>query len=114
MLSHLTQHSPNLIGQHRVGVVQPASSGQALLEASQDGLVAEQHHQDPEGGGDGAGVQVLLHEHEQPVEAQRPHQLLTRPAGGAREIQRSDTTGEITRPAAVLAVIYFQRCPSVV
>lgn len=81
----LTQHCADLIGQDRVGVVQPASSTQALFEAVEDGLVGEQHHQDPQSCCDGARVKVFLHEHQEPIKAQRPHQLLARPAGGHGE-----------------------------
>lgn len=81
----LTQHCADLIGQNRVGVVQPAASTQALFEAVEDGLVGEQHHQDPQGCRDRARVKMLLHEHQEPIKAQRPHQLLTRPAGGGGE-----------------------------
>lgn len=81
----LTQHCADLIGQDRVGVVQPASTTQPLLEAVQDGLVGEQHHQDPQGCRDRARVKMFLHEHQEPIKARRPHQLLTRPAGGDRE-----------------------------
>lgn len=80
--SFLTEHRADLVGQHRVGVVQPAAAAQALLEAVEDGLVGEQHHQDPQRCRDRAGVEVLLHEHQQPVEAQRPDQLLTRSEDG--------------------------------
>lgn len=89
----LTQHSAYLVGEHRVSVVQPAPSGQALLEATGDGLVAEQHHQDPEGSGHAAGVQVLLHEHQQPVEAQRAHQLIASPAGADRSASKVTLKG---------------------
>lgn len=76
--SFLTEHRADLVGQHRVGVVQPAAAAQALLEAVEDGLVGEQHHQDPQRCRDCAGVKMLLHEHQQPVEAQRPDELLAR------------------------------------
>ncbi len=42
----LTQNSADLIREHRVGVVQPSSSSQALFKPAQDGLVTQQHHQD--------------------------------------------------------------------
>lgn len=80
-LSFLTEHRADLVGQHRVGVVQPAAAAQALLEAVEDGLVGKQHHQDPQCSRDCAGVEMLLHEHQEPVEAQCPDQLLTRPGG---------------------------------
>jgi len=48
LLSALTQHCADLIGQDGVGVVQPASSAQALFEAVEDGLVGQQHHEDPQ------------------------------------------------------------------
>lgn len=82
--SALTQHCADLIGQDGVGVVQPAASTKALLEAVEDGLIGEQHDQDPQSGRDRAGVKVLLHEHQEPIKTQRPNQLLTRSAGGRR------------------------------
>lgn len=81
----LTQHRADLVGEDGVGVVEPASSTQALFEAVEDGLVGEQHHEDPQRRRHRAGVEMLLHKHQQPVETQRSHQFLTRPAGGDRE-----------------------------
>lgn len=75
----LTQHRADLIGQDGVGVVQPAPSTQPLPEAVQDGLVGQQNHQDPERHRHRAGVEVLLHEHQQPIKAQRSYELLARP-----------------------------------
>lgn len=83
--SALTQHCADLISQHGVGVVQPASSTQALLEAVEDGLIGQQHHQDPQGCCHRARVEMLLREHQEPIEAQGPHQLLASPAGGDRK-----------------------------
>ena len=83
--SPLTHHRADLIGQDGVGVVEPAAATQALLEAVEGGLVGEQYHQDPQGCRHRAGVEVLLHEHQEPIEAHGPHQLITRSAGGDRE-----------------------------
>lgn len=90
-LVSLTQHCADLIGQDGVGLVQPSASTQALFEAVEDGLIGEQHHQDPQGCRDRAGVKMLLHEHQEPIKTQRPHQLLTRSEdqGGAQNHQMS-------------------------
>lgn len=77
----LTQHCADLIGQDGVGVVQPASSAQALFEAVEDRLIGQQHHQDPQSCRHCGGVEMFFHEHQEPIKAQRSHQLLTRPAG---------------------------------
>lgn len=77
----LTQHRADLVAQNGVGVVQPASSAQALLEAVEDGLIGQQHHQNPQSCCHRAGVEMFFHEHQKPVKAQRSYQLLTRPAG---------------------------------
>lgn len=45
--TRLTQHGADLIGQDRVGVVQPAATAQTLSEAVEYRLIGEQHHQDP-------------------------------------------------------------------
>lgn len=54
--TRLTQHGADLIGQDRVGVVQPAATTQALSEAVEYRLIGEQHHQDPQSGCDCARV----------------------------------------------------------
>lgn len=77
----LTQHCADLIGQDGVGVVQPASSAQALFEAVEDRLIGQQHHQDPQSCRHCGGVEMFFHEHQEPIKAQRSHQLLTRPSG---------------------------------
>lgn len=46
--TELTQHGADLIGQDRVGVVQPAATAQALSESVGYRLIGEQHHQDPQ------------------------------------------------------------------
>lgn len=66
-------------------MVQPAASTQALFEAVEDGLVGEKHHQDPQGCRDRARVKMFFHEHQEPIESQRLHQLLTCSAGGHEE-----------------------------
>lgn len=81
----LTQHCADLIGQDGVCVVQPAASAQTLFEAVEDGLVGEKHHQDPQGCRDRARVKMFFHEHQEPIEAQGLHQILTCPAGGHKE-----------------------------
>lgn len=65
-------------------MVQPAASAQALFEAVEDGLIGEQHHQDPQSRRDRARVKMLLHEHQEPIKTHRPNQLLTRSAEGRR------------------------------
>lgn len=75
--TRLTQHGADLIGQDRVGVVQPAAAAQALSEAVEYGLIGEQHHQDPQSCCDRARVKMFLHEHQEPIKTERPDQLLT-------------------------------------
>lgn len=83
-------------------MVQPAAAAQALLEAVEDGLVGEQHHQDPQRCRDRAGVEMLLHEHQQPVEAQRPDQLLARSndGGGSGREERKEEEERVNKRAA--------------
>lgn len=42
----LTQHGADLVGQDRVGVVQPAATAQALSKSVEYRLIGEQHHHD--------------------------------------------------------------------
>lgn len=81
----LTQNSADLIGKHRVCVVQPASPSEALFKPAQDGLVTQQHHQDHESCRHCAGVNMLFHKHQQPIKTQGAHKLFACPVGGSRE-----------------------------
>lgn len=75
--TELTQHGADLIGQDRVGVVQPPATTQALSEAVEYRLIGEQHHQDPQSCCDRARMKMFLHEHQEPIKTKSPDKLLT-------------------------------------
>lgn len=100
----LTQNSAYLISEHRVCVVQPPSTRQALFKPAQDGLVTQQHHQDQESCRHRARVNVFFHKHQQPIKTQGAHKLITCPVGDSR---KENFRGRVINMEAKLTNICF-------